>query len=94
MNIAEKDFFKQIGANVARYRKKRGLTQKEFAEKIGLSYPFVAGLECGQHSTTIKTLKKIADSLSVEPCQLLAGEDDIILSKSAMIQNCLNKAEE
>ncbi len=92
--MTEQEFLKQVGRNVARYRKKFGLTQKAFAQKAELSLVMVASLECGQHGTTLKTLKKLADCLEISPCVLLAGEDDIVLSKSALVQNSLNKAEE
>lgn len=47
--------------NLRLLRKNAKLTQKELAEKLGLSYRGYQGIEYGYCETSYKTLKKIAD---------------------------------
>ena len=69
--MTEKEFLKIVGTNIGYYRKLAGYTQKAFAQHLGLKLVTIASLECGLSSTTIKTLKKIADVLDVNPDVLL-----------------------
>ena len=69
--MTEKEFLKIVGRNIAYYRKLAGYSQKVFASKTGLQLVTIAAIECGLSGTTIKTLKKIADSLDIWPEFLL-----------------------
>ena len=53
------------------FRKYRGLTQKELAEKVGVSLAQIKKIEGKDSDGSIKTLKKIAKVLNVEPGELL-----------------------
>ena len=56
-----------IGQNIKKYRKQKGITQRELAEINFLSDSFIAKLESTTYqSISIYTLEKIADSLNVE----------------------------
>jgi transcriptional regulator with XRE-family HTH domain len=56
-----------IGQNIKKYRMKKGLTQRELAEKNFLSDSFIAKLESVTYQTiSIDTLEKIAISLEVD----------------------------
>ncbi len=56
-----------IGQNIKKYRKQKGITQRELAEINFLSDSFIAKLESTTYqSISIDTLEKIADSLNVE----------------------------
>ena len=65
-----------MGLKIAYYRKKAGLTQEAFAEKIGKSVNFLSQIEgTGTvRGVSLETLFKIADVLSIPPAKLL--EDD------------------
>jgi len=55
-----------IGKNIKKYRKKKGWTQRELAEKLLLSDSFIAKLESITHQTiSIDTLEQIANLLEV-----------------------------
>ena len=69
--MTEKEFLRIVGRNIAYYRKLAGYSQKGFAMKTGLQLVTIATMECGLSGTTIKTLKKIADSLDILPEFLL-----------------------
>ena len=48
------------------YREHRGLTQKQLADKIGVQRPYLAEIETGRKSGSVKTLKAIAEALDVD----------------------------
>ena len=65
-----------LGLRIAYYRKKAGLTQEAFAERIGKSVNFLAQVEgTGTvRGVSLETLFRMADCLGIPPARLL--EDD------------------
>ena len=65
-----------LGLKIAYYRKKRGYTQENLAEKVGISLNFLAQVEgTGTiRGISLETLFKMADVLQVAPSKLL--DDD------------------
>lgn len=64
-----RDKYRLLGLHIAMYRKMNGLTQEQFAEKIGKSWSFVSQIEAN-NGTKIKgisldTLFSIAEALDV-----------------------------
>lgn len=53
----------RIGLKIALLRKNAGLTQRELAEKSGLTQNTIYKVETGKFSVGIDTLSKIADTL-------------------------------
>lgn len=51
-----------IGIKMRQIRLKAGLTQKQMANKIGVSQQVIAQLENGSSNPTIKTLSKVAEA--------------------------------
>ncbi len=67
-----------VEANVVRgqslvraWREHFGLTQKELAQKAGMSQPALARIEKADARPRLATLKKIADALGLTPQQLM-----------------------
>lgn len=61
------DIYNIIGQNIKKYRKKKGWTQKDLAEKLLLSDSFIGKLESITHQTiSIDTLEQIANVLDVD----------------------------
>ena len=61
------NIYNLIGYNIRKYRKKKGWTQQQLAEKLLLSESFIAKLESITYQTiSIDTLKQIADVLEVD----------------------------
>lgn len=63
------DIVKQIidgESPVKVYREYRGLTQKQLAEKVDVSEPYISMIEAGERTGTKSILKKIALALSVD----------------------------
>ena len=52
-------------------RLKKGITQKEFAKRLGKTQPFISKLESRAYNPSLKELKKVAEALKVEPSELI-----------------------
>lgn len=57
---------------VAAFRKWRGLTAQDLAEKANLSRPYVTEIETGKKDGSVKALKAIAGALDVDLDDLVA----------------------
>jgi transcriptional regulator with XRE-family HTH domain len=56
-----------IGENIKRYRLKAKITQKELADKIGVTHFWVCKIEKGkQNNTTINLLIAISEELNID----------------------------
>ncbi len=80
-----------IGSQIRKYRKLRGLTQEQLAELAELDTKHITRLESGKHIPNAKTLKKLADALNVAFADLEPSSNEVqnqINSNPAYI-NCL-----
>jgi transcriptional regulator with XRE-family HTH domain len=62
-----------IGRNIAYYRRIRGLTQEQLAEKIPMSSSYLSKIECGNYhkSVSLSMILAIAYGLDVDISKLL-----------------------
>lgn len=67
------EMLKIIGLNIAYYRKSKGFTQLNLAEKASISRTFIGHIEAANMAVgmTLETLLDIASALEVEPYKLL-----------------------
>jgi HTH-type transcriptional regulator / antitoxin HipB len=56
----------ELGQLIKQIRKRKGLTQKELSQKMGISDSAVNKYESGKENPTLHTLRKIAAALGVE----------------------------
>jgi transcriptional regulator with XRE-family HTH domain len=61
----------RIGARLRRYREARGLSQKEFAERIGVGNGRISNWEQGLNRPDVDILARICEALNVSPSELL-----------------------
>lgn len=61
----------EIGSRIRKYREERGLSQKQFAEKIGVSNSRVSNWEQGINRPDADILANICIALDVSPSLLL-----------------------
>ena len=59
-----------------RLRRARALTQEELSRISGVSRDTISALEAGKREAQPRTIRRLADALSVEPQELMKGEDD------------------
>ena len=60
-----------IGKKISAWRKERGFTQAQLAQKSNISRSYLAGVETGRYNPSIDTLKNIAKSLNINISFLL-----------------------
>ena len=63
----------QLGLKISYYRKLRGITQEQLAEKVGLSAAFIGHVEAPniQKAISLDTLFDIASVLDIPPYKFL-----------------------
>lgn len=69
-----------IGNKIKELREKKGLTQKELAEEIGVAQSTIAMIESGKNKGSIKTLAKIANYFNVSIDYLTTTEEKLSLA--------------
>lgn len=65
---------KKVGLFIAIQRKQKGMTQKELAEKIGVTNKAISKWETGQGYPEITTIYTLAEILGISTDELLNGE--------------------
>lgn len=66
-----------IAMNIRAYRKYHKLTQKELAERSGITRCHLNDIEHSRKNISIQTLENIANKLEVEPYKLLRNTEEI-----------------
>ena len=63
----------EIGLKIAYYRKKNGMTQEQFAERVGISPGYLSQVETPSfvQPISLKTLFAMADTFQIPPSKLL-----------------------
>lgn len=77
---------KRIGAFIKDVRREKGLTQEQFAEKLGVSQKSVSRWETGKTMPDYSLLASICDVLEINAAELLGAEridGDIITKQQA-----------
>ena len=67
---------KQIGKNIRFYRKQRGWTKAELAERVGIMRELVDHYETSAQVVNLYTIIRIANALNVHPDWLLAWKQE------------------
>ena len=67
--------YKEIGLKIAYYRKKKGYTQAQLAEMVGISSNYLSLIERGNkgQSYSMEKLFKIAEALEITVSELFFG---------------------
>ncbi len=61
---------KLLGARIKQLRQTKGLSQEQFAEKLGIATRTLCGIEIGKNFLTSNTLEKILEVLNITPQEL------------------------
>lgn len=65
-----------LGKNIKYYRRKLGLTQERFSERVGCSLNHFANIEIGKKYPSPELLSLIAEQLGVKPSALFVTEGE------------------
>jgi len=63
-------FLRLVGERVRTLRKAKGLTQEALAEKAGIHYSYISGIENAGRNISLETLEKIILALDVVPIEV------------------------
>ena len=80
----------RLGQRIRRQRKLIGLTQKEVAERAGISLPFYGHIERGTRKASLETTVDIANALGVSTDMLLQDSLDV-MTKPLASDACLSE---
>ena len=77
MNSAYESEYRQLGLHIAYYRKLRGLTQEQLAEKVDRTPAFIGHVEAPniKKAVSLDTLFQIASVLDVPAYKFLQFDD-------------------
>ena len=81
----------RIGANIAAYRKRAGLTQAGLAEQLNYSDKAVSKWERGESCPDIPTAMAIADKLGVTVNELLSDPNELPPDSGSRVEKTMEK---
>ena len=75
MQLIYEAYYKNLGENIAFYRKRRGLTQMQLCEQVEISRNHLSHIENADCAVSLDTIFALADALGVEPYKLFQKKD-------------------
>lgn len=67
--------YRQLGLNIAYYRKQRGLSQLQLAEMVDISRTHMSRIEIADCAVSLDVVFAICDALSITPAKLFDFRD-------------------
>lgn len=75
MRLHQFEKYKRLGLNIAYYRKERGLSQIELAEKVNISRTHMSRIETADCAVSLDVAFDICDALNIKTTQLFDFRD-------------------
>ena len=69
----DKEYLRQVGDNIRQVRKRRGISQEEFADTAGFSRSYYTEIETGRRNVSLLNLVKIIAALDTDPNTILGS---------------------
>lgn len=76
---------KVVGERLALFREKRGMSQKDVAESIGVSRGLYSYWESGERCIGLKDLICVCKCINVPPAILLLDDSDVLTRKDSTV---------
>ncbi len=70
MNSRQYKNYKYLGLNISYYRKERGLSQEQLAERINISRTHMSRIETADCAVSLDVIFELCEALNVKPSQL------------------------
>ena len=67
----EGDLQRIAGANIRAHRMRKGISQEELADELGVHRTYMGGVERGERNLTLRSLERLAGRMGVDPVSLL-----------------------
>ena len=75
MTVYQGEKYRQLGLNIAYYRKQRGLSQLQLAELVDISRTHMSRIEIADCAVSLDVVFNICDALQIKPQQLFDFRD-------------------
>ncbi len=75
MQLVYEAYYRNLGQNIAFYRKRQRLTQLELSEAADISRNHLSRIENADCAVSLDAVFAIADALGVEPYKLFQNKD-------------------
>ena len=75
MQNGQYDKYRQLGLNIAYYRKARGLSQLQLSEAVNISRTHMSRIETADCAVSLDVIFSLCDALSVSPSKLFDFRD-------------------
>ena len=62
--------YRSLGLNIASYRKDRGLSQSELAERVNISRTHMSRIETADCAVSLDVVFDLCDALEIKPVEL------------------------
>lgn len=68
----EGDLQRTLGRNLRAHRQRLGLSQEQFAEKLGYHRTYIGGIEQGLRNLSLRSVERFAADLNLQAIDLLS----------------------
>lgn len=75
MTKQQQEKYRQLGLNIAYYRKQRGLSQLQLAEMVDISRTHMSRIEIADCAVSLDVVFDICDALQITPAKLFDFRD-------------------
>ncbi len=75
MENRQKERYRNLGLNIAFYRKLRGFSQEKLAEQVNISRTHMSRIETADCAVSLDVVFNLADALRVEPFKLFQNKE-------------------
>ena len=73
--MIKEELLKNFGLKVKFIRIKKGISQANLAELLGVNDYYISNIECGKRNITLGTINKIANALDIDVSKLFDFKD-------------------
>lgn len=75
MRMSHNEKYRQLGLNIAYYRKRNGISQLKLAERVNISRTHMSRIETADCAVSLDVLFNICDVLEIPPQKLFDFRD-------------------
>lgn len=66
-----------VGALIKNYRLKAGLSQRQLAAKVGVTFPHISKIEAGRETASVELLERIAREVDASADELVLAAEHV-----------------
>lgn len=85
------DLRKPLGNKIKYFRKQKGLTQEQLAEKIGIETNTLSNVETGKSFMSFKVFQKLPEILEVQPYEFFIYDENLTVEYKEQLAKKIKK---